>query len=150
MHAPHRRNTARALLTLTLGLVVASCGDDPVAEEGEPEVATMRLTVGSQTINVADDGTVTGGPITIPVGSTAISAQFLLASGQPEPLVKPDVFQLTVSSDNAGVASFTRGGAFNGSLVGGAKGTTILRFALFHIEEGHEDFGPFPVTVVVQ
>lgn len=143
---------ARSLVALTVGLLVASCGDStgPEEEEHEPEVATMRLTVGSQTINVAEDGTVTGGPIVIPVGNTTISAQFLLASGQPEPLVTADVFQLNVDSDNTGVAGFTRTAAFGGSLVGTAAGSTILRFALFHIEEGHEDFGPFPVSVTVQ
>lgn len=151
MHLPHRTRTARTLLTLMLGLTVASCGSDPMAEEeDEPEVATMRLTVGSQSIDVADDGTVTGGPISIPVGSTTVSAQFLLANGQPEPLVTADVFQLNVDSDDASVASFSRGGAFNGTLVGAAAGNTILRFSLFHIEEGHEDFGPFPVPVQVQ
>jgi len=149
MLARRERIGAGLLAILALGLPAASC-DDETAPEEEPEVATMRLIVGAQTVNVADDGTVTGGPIIIPVGNTAISAAFLRADGTAEPLVTADVFRLDVASDNAGIASFTRGGSFNGNLVGAAAGSTILRFSLFHLEEQHEDFGPFPVAVTVQ
>ncbi|MDA0330327.1 MAG: hypothetical protein O2958_15145 [Gemmatimonadetes bacterium] len=149
MFALRRRSSAHALLALTLSLAVTACGDDMGPEEEEPEVATMRITVGAQSIDVADDGTVTGGPISLSVGSTSISVQFLLANGQPEPLVTDAVFQVNVESDNAGVVSFTRVGAFDGTLVAGAAGSTTVRLALFHIEEAHEDFGPFPVPVVV-
>jgi hypothetical protein len=150
MHPFHGRATARTLLALTLGLVVASCGSDPVDEEPEPEVATMRLTIGSQTYDVDDSGNLTGGPITIPVGSTSVSAQFLRADDTPEPLVTSDVFELRIEPADAAIADFTRGGAFNGTLVGIAAGSTTMDFALFHLDEQHEDFGPFPLSVTVQ
>jgi hypothetical protein len=149
MLARRKPTIAGLLAILALGLPAASC-DDETAPEEEPEVATMRLTVGAQTVNVADDGTVTGGPIVIAQGNTAISAAFLRADGTADPLVTADVFRLDIESDNAGIASFVRGGSFSGSLVGAAAGSTILRFSLFHLEEQHEDFGPFPVAVTVQ
>ncbi|MGI9629246.1 MAG: hypothetical protein ACR2QM_20655 [Longimicrobiales bacterium] len=140
-----------AFFLIALGLVVAACGDDtPMEEEQEPQVATMRLTVGAQTVDVAEDGTVTGGPISIPVGMTAVSVEFLLASGQPEPLVTAAEFQANVASDDETTVTFTRTSAFAGMLDGVASGSAVLSFSLFHIEEAHEDFGPFPVSTTVQ
>jgi hypothetical protein len=149
MLARRKPSVAGLLAILAFGLPAASCGSSTEPEE-EPEVAIMRLTVGAQTVDVAEDGAVSGGPIVIAQGNTAISAAFLRADGTADPLVTADVFRLDAESDNAGIASFVRGGSFNGSLVGAAAGSTILRFSLFHLEEQHEDFGPFPVAVTVQ
>jgi hypothetical protein len=150
MFAPRRRSIIAVLGTVVFGLALASCDGSTEPEEEEPEVATMRLTINAQTVDIAENGSVSGGPIVVPVGNTAISAAFLRADGSADPVVTADVFRLDVDSDNAGIASFSRSGAFNGNLVGTAAGSTILRFSLFHIEEGHEDFGPFPVAVTVQ
>jgi hypothetical protein len=139
------------VLTLLL-LVTAACDDDTTAVEEEPEVATMRLVVGAQTINVADDGTVTGGPMTLVVGANTVTATFLGANGQPEPLVTTAEFQLNVEVLGGAPITFQRSAsnAFSGTLTATAAGQgRQLRFSLFHIEEQHEDFGPFTVTVNV-
>ena len=134
-----------AMFTL---LAVAACDDDPVEPEDPADaVVTMRLTVGTQAINITD-GNVTGGPINLSVGNMAITATFLDDAGAQ--VTGLDDFELRVTSDNATVASFNRTGAFAGNLVGAAAGQTILRFSLFHLEEQHDDFGPFPVSVTVQ
>jgi len=143
----HVRRLLGIITAVSLAGAVAACGDDPVDEEQEPEIATMRLVVGAQTITVNESGTVTGGPITIGAAGATVTASFLRSNGTPDPLVTGAVFQLTVTSDNAGVATFTRTGPFTGTLAGTTNGSTVLRFALLHIEEAHEDFGPFPVSV---
>lgn len=145
------RHIAGFTAMLALSLATGACGDDPMVmdEEEEPEVAIMRLTVGTQTIDVGETGTVTGGPIAIPVGSTAVSVVWLKADGTPEDIVDDVEFQLNVDSNNTSVVTFSRTDAFSGSLVGVGAGSTTLDFSLFHKLEMHEDFGPFPVSVTV-
>jgi hypothetical protein len=150
MFATLRRHSKLQLwAALPLILAFAACGDDPVAQEEDPAdaVVAMRLVVGSQTITVSDNGTVTGGPIVLPRGNTTITASFLDDANAV--VTGLDEFRLEVTTDNAAVASFTRTSAFVGNLVGSAAGQTILRFSLWHIAEGHNDFGPLPVSTTV-
>ena len=116
----------------------------------EPDVATMRLTVGTQTINVnAATGTVTGGPITIARNATVnISAQFLTAAGTADPVVTSTSFRFDATSANTGTVAFNRSGSFTGTLTGVAAGTSSINFGLFHIGEGHNEFA-WPVSVTV-
>jgi hypothetical protein len=109
----------------------------------------MRLTVGAQVITIDDSGGVTGGPIVIPIGNTPISAVFLDENDDVVPGLNAE-FRLEVESNNANVATFSRTAAFTGNLVGVAAGQTVLRFALFHVAENHEDFGFFDVSTTVQ
>lgn len=141
-----RRLVGIALAGLTLALPACN-STNPVVEE-EPEVATMRLTIGAQTVDVDDAGVVTGGPIAISA-NTAVSVQWLKADGSAEDIITAADFQLNVTSDNASFVTFTRTSAFAGTLVRVGAGSTVLRFSLFHTGEGHEDFGPFPVSVTV-
>ncbi|HUF67413.1 MAG TPA: hypothetical protein VMM79_02085 [Longimicrobiales bacterium] len=144
---PRRRLSFITVFAAATALV--ACGDSTGPDDHEEIPHEVRLTVGSQVITINEDGVVTGGPITIPVGSTNITAVFLDDEGDVIGDLSADEYELQVTSDNAAVASFNRTSAFAGSLVGGMAGQTVLRFSLFHLEEQHEDFGPFPVTVVV-
>jgi len=136
-----------ALITL---VAAAACDDDP-ADEGDPAeaVVAMRLTVGSQTITVDEFGAVTGGPIAVPVGTTTVTAAFLDANNQVVTGLDAE-FRIDVISNNTNIATFTRTGTFTGNLIGVAAGQTSMEFALFHIEEDHEDFGYHDVPVTVQ
>src|SRR5688572_27945486 len=107
-----------AFALLALAVPTAGCDDDPVEPEEEPEVAVMRLTVGSQTINVnAETGAVTGGPIIIATGGsgTTLSATFLRDDGQPDPLVVTADFRLDATPANTAIVTFTRTGSFAGT-----------------------------------
>ncbi len=132
---------AAALAAVALA---AGCSSEP--EELEPEVETMRVTIGTTVINFSG-GTCTPVPasVTIPAGGAAVAATFLKADGSPETTVTDQEFELKVAPANR----FTRSGAFAGSLTGGAAGTAAVTFALYHKIEQHEDFGPcsLPVTV---
>ena len=147
---------AAAAAVLALALFGAACSDSTGTDddEHEPEVATMRLTIGNSTVNVSANGTVTGGPLVIPRGATTpITASFLKADGTPDPKVTASEFRLQVTL-STGVTGITFANAtpngLNGSFTTTATATGgQIRFALLHIEENHEDFGPFPVTVQV-
>jgi hypothetical protein len=143
--ARHSWIARMAPLALGVALMGGSC---PEEAEQEPEVAIMRLAVGGQTVDVADDGTVTGGPITLN-GTETITATFLKADGTAETLVTADEFELQVTPSSAAL-TFTRTSAFAGSLTAVTAGSAQIEVALFHLVEQHEDFGPFNVPVTVQ
>jgi hypothetical protein len=136
-----RRHRGVMLFAFCLALGAGDCGDDPIVEP-EPEVETMRLVVGSQTINVQPNAAcaVTGGPIAIGSGNTAVSVQWLKADGTPETIVTATDFELAVTPANTAVVTFSRTGAFTGNLVGGTNGSTQVNFGLFHTGEGHLEF----------
>jgi hypothetical protein len=144
----------RHLLALSLVSLVAApaCDSSPTtgAEDPEANVASVRLTVGSQTLTVSDTGAVTGGPITItrPTAPT-ITASFLNVAGSPDAVAHGGNFQLNASPANTSTLTFMRSSAFAGTLTGVAAGSTNLNVSLFHTTGGDNDFGPFPVPVVV-
>lgn len=141
------RRRFAALAVAALALSAGGCKDSTSLEE-EPEVATMRITpAGGAAVTVNSTGAVTG-TLTVPAaGSRAFTVEFLNAAGQPDPLVDGSTFQVSVAPA-AGI-SFTRTGPFAGTLTAGAAGTVAVQFGLLHIEENHNDFGPFTVNVTV-
>ena len=151
------RRTAQVLSLALLPTIAVACSDDElVSPVGEPQVATMRLTVttpaGTSTVNVSENGTVTGGPLLIANNGT-LTAQFLRADGTPDPIAAGFGFELRVTPAAPANLTFTRTGQFGGTLtITGlaSNATTTAQFALFHTEEAHEDFGPFPVTMRVR
>ena len=139
-----RRLAALALIAAT----AVACKESTDPGEDEPEVSSMRLTVGSSTVTVAENGAVTGGPLRISTTDQALSATFLRADGTPESLVTAAEFRLDVTGGTG--ITFTRTGPFGGTLRGASAGTVTVNFSLFHLIENHADFGPFPVSVQVQ
>ena len=128
-------------------LATAGCRKD---ETAEPDVDSVALVVGSQTITISNNGTVTGGPIAFTrPGAPTITATFRNPAGVMDPVAHGGTFQLNVASSNAGVVGFTRASAFSGTLAGASAGSTQITISLFHIAEAHDDFGPFPVIVNV-
>jgi hypothetical protein len=148
----HRRSRSAAGLPLFLAaaLLFAACERSPTRPQVEPEATEIRLSVGDQTVSVSLTGAVTGGPIRIPVGSTAVAAEFLLASGQPDPVVVDPAFRLDVTSLTPTLVSFQRTGAFAGTLVGVQPGTGQIEVSLYGVSHGHAEIGPFPVAVIVE
>lgn len=142
-------NNVRHLAAFALIAVTAvACKESTDPEEDEPEVASMRLTVGASTVTVAENGTVTGGPLRISTADQALSATFLKADGTPEAKVTSAEFRLDATGGTG--ITFTRTGAFGGNIKGASAGTVTVTFSLFHLIENHPDFGPFPVSVQVQ
>ena len=144
-------------------LTVAGCKDvsDP---EPEPEIESLQLMVfapNPQTITVATNPgcAVTGGPITIPINTDVeISASFLNAAGQPDPIANNLlIFRLSGSNTPTGAEpaptpstiEWTRIAPFRGTLRGSVATIGSVQFSAFHLEEGHEDWGPCTVPITV-
>jgi hypothetical protein len=149
---PRRALGLSALFIATAFATGCDDDDDPVEPPDEPEVATIRMTIGAQTVTVdTDNGTVTGGPILVPVGGagSTITAEFLRADGQPDPVVTEADFVFRVFPADESVLTYTETSAFEGTLTGLQAGPTTMDVDLFHIPADHAEFGPFPIPVTV-
>jgi hypothetical protein len=152
-----------SLVVAIAALTLAACKDvsDP---DPEPEIETLRLTVSTpnpQTITIATNPgcAVSNGPITIPINTAvAVSASFRNAAGQPDPIANDfTAFRLSGSDNPTGAEptpspstiEWTRTGPFTGILSGSAATTGSVQFSAFHLEEGHEDWGPCTVPITV-
>jgi hypothetical protein len=139
-----------ALLLLAAG----ACSDsNEPEEENEPEIQTMTLTVGTSSITIDKTTGAPSGQLVVPAGTSTLTAAYRRADGTNETLVTTEENQLRMTPTTPANLTFTSSGAFGGTLVttGLASGqTTTASVALFHIEENHEDFGPYTITLRIQ
>lgn len=140
------RPVRRAALVAVAAFALGACSEND--HDHEAEVDFMRVTVGAQEVMVNSTGAVTGGPIRITSGAaTNVTVAFLDAAMADALAEHADDYQVNITAP-AGM-TFSRTGPFTGTLTGTVTGTVNVSFTLFHIEETHEDFGPFPVPVTV-
>lgn len=144
-----RRRLAHFLVLALLAPAFAACDDDPTEPHDEEIPSAIRLTVGTQIITIDDLLGVTGGPIAINVGARAVTAVFLDEDGDVME-VHDDEFELRIVPASTSIVTFTRTGAFAGTLTGVVAGNTTVAVSLWHLEEEHTDFGPFNVALTVQ
>lgn len=137
----------RVVAAVLLSAFATACKESTDPGEEEPEVASVRLTVGTSTVTVAENGAVTGGPLRLTTADQGLTATFLKADGSVESLVTSAEFRLDVTGGTG--VTFTRTGAFAGNIRGTAGTNTSVNVSLFHLIENHADFGPFPVAVQV-
>lgn len=150
-----RMRKLASIVILPAVLFIAAC-DDIADPEPEPDVATMRLTIGATnpqivTVNAAT-GDVTGGPISIRVNTpTALSVEWLNAAGTPDPVASSGEFELRIDPLTPAAITYTRIGDRNGTLNATATTTTGSgTFQLFHKTAGHEDLERIVPIVVTQ
>jgi hypothetical protein len=124
------------VMVLALAGVSVACNSD--GPEDEPEVQTIRLVIGTQTIDI--DRAAATPTITIAIGAHNVTATFLRANGDIEPLVNATEFEIRLEGMNASIATFTHAGAFAGTLTGVAAGSTNVTVQLYHKVEAHADF----------
>jgi hypothetical protein len=143
------RRGLHALAVAALVSSIAACDGDSTGTEDEPNVASVRVTVGAQTVTISNNGTQTG-TLTVPQGNSAVTVAWLRPNGTVESLVTSDEFnvRMTAAAGTSGV-TFTSSGAFGGTLNATSAGQKVLRLSLFHLEEQHEDFGPLNLTLTV-
>lgn len=135
-----------ALVVASFALSAAACKDKD--DPGHAEVDFMRITIAGQTPVVVNSVGVATGSLTISQGvATALTVEFLDANMQDALGDEADEFQVNVNP-GAGI-TFTRTGPFTGTLTGSAAGTVAVSFAMFHLVDQEEEFGPFNVNVVV-
>lgn len=141
--------------TLASLLAIAGCGGEQTDPPDEPSLETVVLGF-NQAIEI--EGTAGNGfgnpTVTTETGSVLISsAEFLMADGEPDPIVNELDFRLAVAGDAAGGAlpddvTFARNGSFTGTIVGIPAGESVQVFiSLYHVRPAHNDFGPFPITI---
>ena len=150
-----RRAVHLTILATTLSALAACGDDDPVEPDDEPEVQTMTLAAGTTTLTF--DKT-TGGPtgtgiLTIPAGTTTITATFRKADGSIETLVTGDEFDVRIRPATGTPFTWTPNTSLGGTLVtsGVTTGQTIASSVdLFHRAEQHADFGPYNFQIRIQ
>jgi hypothetical protein len=143
------RQGVRLAAGLALLVVAASCKKDstePAVEE--PSTTAIRLTFGT-----ASPVTYTGASgevrsVHVPVGATTVTAQWLRADGTVDPVATTQNFTLRVIPSSSAITYAPAGAnSFTGTLNASAVTNLGVTFALFHVAEGHEDFGPITVNI---
>lgn len=143
------RRSFRALAVAAfVSAIAAGCdGNSTGSDEQEPEIASVRVTVGAQSVTITNNGTQTG-TLTVPRGNSTVAVTWLRADGSVETVVTSSEFEvrMVAASGTSGV-TFTPNGAFGGTLNTTSAGQKVLRLSLFHLEEQHDDFGPLNLTL---
>jgi hypothetical protein len=136
---------AATLVLAAFALSASACSDDE--DHAEPEVESMRITVAGQSpITVSSTGVQSGTLNLVQGAATTITVEFLDAANANAITEHADEFQVQVTPAAGSGLTFARTGAFAGTLTGTTAGTRAVALALLHIEENHEDFGPFNVN----
>jgi hypothetical protein len=144
---PFRATPAALFLVV---LAVGACDDGPGAPPPpEPELATMRISVEGQVVDVSSTGVITGGPVSLTDNAAVVTVEFLESDGGPSVLVTADDFQVEAVSGATTTFVITRTGPFTFTFTGVATGSSTVGLALVHLEPNHTDFGPFNVPVEV-
>jgi hypothetical protein len=133
-----------AALPLVALLSLAAC-EDP-AEVEVPEATMIRLVAAGQTVDITTDGA--SRSLNLVRGNNTVTATFFRDNGNELQLGTND-FEIRLTPANTGVATFTRTGAFAGTLAGVATGSTQVSVELFHKIDQHAHLGPVQVTVNV-
>jgi hypothetical protein len=144
-----RRSSAIALTLIALSAFAACSNDDPAEPDNEPEIASLRLTVGPNSVTVSTTQSPT---LTVASGTNNVTAEWLKADGAVESRVTDAEFELRIRQTTGTNLTWTPTSARAGTLVvsglsGGA--TTAAQVSLFHKAEQHDDFGPLAFTIRV-
>jgi hypothetical protein len=141
---PTRPNRVLALSLALMAATVAGCDDEITDVEPEPEVTTIRVTVGASTIDVPyPTGTHT--PIPLVVNQVnQMSFRFLGANGQDEPIVvaEREHLELRMTNMPTGWSFVPTGGSgatFMANLTPTTTGSFIPQLALHSTEHDHNE-----------
>jgi hypothetical protein len=154
MLAQHTINrSVRLVFAMLLTSGAVACGDDPVEPENEPEIQTLTLSVGANSITIDKTTGAASGQLAVPAGTSTVTAVWRKADGTVEALVTSDEFDLRIVPTNSANLSWTANGAFGGTLTTTgltSSQTTTAQVSLFHKAEQHDDFGPYTIIVRIQ
>ena len=148
------RRAARALAAAALALA-AACNDSTAPEEDHADdITALRIAVtpsggAATTYTLTDAGVLSPSPMVLPVGTAAVTVNFLDADGAViTSEISTEEFEIRFESLPTGV-TFARTGAFSGTLTATAAGAGTMQALLWHLEEDHEDLGPLPIPVQI-
>ncbi|HET7110098.1 MAG TPA: hypothetical protein VFI41_04435 [Gemmatimonadales bacterium] len=158
------RVTTRSLLgsAVLVSVLLASCSTGTESGSFEPDIASMTITVITQTGTVGTDYTATdaangfGAAIaTVPIGLFHVVGTFYRPNGSREPSLPPQDFALRVSTSSTNQVlppgiSFEQDPAtpLEGTIAGMEAGQELIfYFSLYHTSQGHPDFGPYALRI---
>jgi hypothetical protein len=148
------RRVAHVVMAVGAVSLFAACGDDdPVEPDDEPDVQTMTLSAGANSTTIDKTTGAASGVLTIPAGTTTITATFKKADGTTEGRVTGADFDVRISPATGTPFIWTPNTNLGGTLVtsGVTSGQTInATVDLFHRAEGHADFGPYTFQLRIQ
>jgi len=148
MHYPISfRRGLRSVAALALLSVVAACKDS-TGSDPEPEIASVRITVGAQVVTISETGQQTG-TLSVPLTSTPVAVAWLRADGSVDPVVNSAEFEVRMLPQGSTGITFTPAGPFAGTLTATTSGQKTVRVQLYHLEEQHDEFGQ-NLTLTVQ
>lgn len=130
--------------------ITAACGSNELPDP-EPEIAKVVFSIdGVEAFTVGNGGVVTSGNTVIPIGVYQLRAAAFDQDGNAIDEVADGIFELRGTNVNPATLEFTKGNALlTGSLSAKQGGTASIRLELWHIEENHEDWGPFTIPFIV-
>lgn len=133
---------------LALVPMMAACNEDETGPDADPgeEVQTIRLTLGTQTVDVSRTGSVAG-TFAIPRGQSTVTVSFLRENGTPLTLPATGGFQINLTPSNAARVTVTRVGPYQFTLNGVQTGAVNFGVELIH--GSHTELGPFTVGATV-
>lgn len=142
---------AAVLTVLALSAIASSsCGDDG-AEPSDPADAIVTMTIaaggGSVVVSKVTGGVTGGGSLVIGAGTTPVTITFQDAAGAD--VTDLGEFEVQGTPANAALVTYAKNG-LGGALTKVAAGSTTIRFGLYHVAEGHFDFGPYEVPITIQ
>ncbi|HEX8362920.1 MAG TPA: hypothetical protein VF613_22545 [Longimicrobium sp.] len=140
--------TFRAAAALALVGFASACNDSTTTAEPEPDVASVRVTVGAQVVTISETGQQTG-TLTLGQGTTPVTVAWLRADGSADPVVNSEDFEVRLVAQGSTGISFTPGGPFAGTLSATSAGQKVVQVQLHHLEEAHDEFGQ-NLTLTVQ
>ena len=144
----------RILSLAALALAVAGCNDVTAADAHghAEEIVAMRLTVadaaGTTSHHLTDGGVLTPSPLRLPVGTATIGVEFLDEDGAVVDDLHADDYEIRFAGGPSGLA-FARTGPFAGTFTAAGTGSGTLEIELFHLEEQHEELGPYFLAVTI-
>lgn len=148
MHYPQTLGRAlRVAATVALVGFTAACNGSTDAEP-EPDIATVRITVGAQTVSISETGQQSG-TLTIAQGSTPVTVAWLSPGGSVDPVVNSEEFEVRMIAQGSTGITFTPAGPFAGTLNATSAGQKVVQVQLYHLEEAHDEFGQ-NLTLTVQ
>jgi hypothetical protein len=137
------------IAALALIPMMAACTEDNEGTtdvDPADDVATIRLTMGSQSVDISRTGSVAGN-FEVPRGPSTVTATFLRSNGTPISLPATGSFQINIVSSNSSRLTVGRTSPFVMTLNGVQTGAVTLQVSLMH--GSHDDIGPFNVSATV-
>lgn len=123
---------------------------DATAVTSEPEPARMEIRInGNLVATVEESGNISGSGVRL-VRNTPADMEVTFRDLSGRVVADEGDFRVDVIPASSSLVSFTRTGPRRGTLLGQNLGNTTATFRLVHVSQGHEDFPPSVVPIVVQ